>query len=68
MNNDSLLPRGTRDLLAPEKILKNKVERVIKETMEEFGFDPIETPALELQSLFESKLAGQNADILQETA
>ena len=56
-----MLPRGTRDLLAPEKILKDEVLSVIKESMEEFGFDPIETPALEMQSLFEAKLAHRQA-------
>ncbi|MBR9707607.1 MAG: histidine--tRNA ligase [Candidatus Diapherotrites archaeon] len=66
MSNEFLqLPRGTRDLLAPEKILKNEVLTVIQETMEEFGFDPIETPALELQALWEAKFSG-GAELLKE--
>jgi histidyl-tRNA synthetase len=39
--------KGTRDFLPEEKILRQKIANVLKSTFEEFGFSPLETPAIE---------------------
>ncbi len=39
--------KGTRDFLPEEKILRQKIVEVLMRTFEEFGFNPMETPAIE---------------------
>ena len=39
--------KGTRDFLPEEKILRQKIVDVLRQTFEEFGFSPLETPAIE---------------------
>jgi histidyl-tRNA synthetase len=47
MASKASLPRGTRDFL-PETMLKREyVINILKETFRQYGFNPIETPALE---------------------
>ncbi|UCD04416.1 MAG: histidine--tRNA ligase [Candidatus Woesearchaeota archaeon] len=42
------IPKGTRDFLPKEKIIRQKIVDVFRETFEEFGYNPLETPSLEL--------------------
>ncbi len=39
--------RGTRDFLPEDQIARQRMIDIIRETYEEFGFSPLETPALE---------------------
>jgi histidyl-tRNA synthetase len=42
------LPRGMRDILPKKMILRRHVIATIEEVFERFGFEPLQTPALEL--------------------
>lgn len=59
-------PRGVRDILPEEKILRDTVVKTLVDTFEEFGFLPLETPVLEKYELLSSKYAG-GSEILKET-
>jgi len=60
------LPKGTRDLLPEEMILKQEIVDTLKETFEEYGFSPLDTPNFEKFDVLSSKYAG-GAEILKET-
>lgn len=59
-------PKGTRDFLPEEKMLRDKVTSVLREAFELYGFAPIETPVLERFEVLSSKYAG-GSEILKET-
>ncbi|MDD5181761.1 MAG: histidine--tRNA ligase [Candidatus Nanoarchaeia archaeon] len=60
-------PKGMRDFLPEEKILRDEVVAKLKKTFELYGFNPIETPALEDYKTCTAKFgAGEEADVLQE--
>ncbi len=40
-------PKGMRDFLPKEKIIRNYIVETLKEIFEDFGYNPIETPAIE---------------------
>ncbi len=52
---EARLPRGMRDILPDKMIRRLYVIRVIREVFEEFGFEPLQTPALELQETLQGK-------------
>ncbi len=60
------LPKGTRDFLPEDKIVRDKIVALLKETFELYGYNPLETPALELYETLSSKYAG-GSEILKET-
>jgi histidyl-tRNA synthetase len=43
------LPRGMRDLLPPDMLRRRFVVDLVERVFEEFGFEPLQTPALELE-------------------
>lgn len=47
--------KGTRDFLPAQFISRKRVIRVIEETFELFGFEPMETPAMEYAETLEEK-------------
>ena len=49
------VPRGMRDILPEQMIRRQYVIRVIREVFEEFGFEPLQTPALELSEVLTGK-------------
>ena len=49
------VPRGTRDFLPDEMVVRNHVERVVRETFESFGFQHIQTPTFESFDLFAAR-------------
>jgi histidyl-tRNA synthetase len=49
------LPRGMRDILPQKMILRRFVIRTIEEVFERFGFEPLQTPALELSETLMGK-------------
>jgi len=58
--------KGTRDFLPEEMILRQQVLEKMKSVFEIFGFQPIETPALENWEVLSAKGAG-GPEILKET-
>lgn len=63
---DLQIPKGTRDVIPEEKILKDKIVNTLKEIFELYGYAPLETPILEKFDVLSSKYAG-GAEILKET-
>jgi histidyl-tRNA synthetase len=59
-------PKGVRDFLPPQKIMRNHIVSVLQTAFEKYGYNPIETPALELFETLAAKHAG-GAEILKET-
>ncbi|MEM5811619.1 MAG: histidine--tRNA ligase [Candidatus Aenigmatarchaeota archaeon] len=57
--------KGTRDFLPEEMILREKIIENLKSTFELFGFQPIETPAIEEWNVL-AKKGGGGEDILSE--
>ena len=55
--------KGTRDFLPRQYIHRKKVIQVIQETFERFGFEPMETPAMEYAETLEQKY-GEEGDRL----
>ena len=49
------LPRGMQDILPEHMIRRQYVISVIREVFEEFGFEPLQTPALELSEVLTGK-------------
>jgi histidyl-tRNA synthetase len=58
--------KGTRDFLPEEMILRQQVLEKIRKVFETFGFQPLETPALESWEVLAKKGAG-GSEILDET-
>ena len=50
------VPRGMRDILPEQMIRRQYVIDVIRGVFEEFGFEPLQTPALELSEVLTGKL------------
>ncbi len=48
-------PKGMRDFLPEDMLLRERIFRIIRETYREFGFRPIETPAMEHLKVLEAK-------------
>ncbi len=49
------LPRGMRDILPRQMILRQYVVGVIQEVFEQFGFEPLQTPSVELEETLKGK-------------
>ena len=49
------VPRGMRDILPEQMIRRQYVIDVIREVFEEFGFEPLQTPAMELSEVLTGK-------------
>ncbi len=58
-------PRGTRDFLPQEKMMRDRIVQTLKQKFEVYGFSPLETPALENYDILTSKFAG-GSEILKE--
>ena len=52
------LPKGTRDFMPEDKILRDDIVKTLKKNFELFGYNPLETPALEMYETLASKYAG----------
>jgi histidyl-tRNA synthetase len=55
-------PTGTHDFLPKEMAVRNFVERVIRETFEEYGFQQIKTPTYEEYAL----LSARSGEVIRE--
>jgi histidyl-tRNA synthetase len=61
------LAKGVRDFPPEEKILRDRIINTIKETLEIYGYNPIELPILERYETLAAKyVAGEESDALKE--
>ncbi len=51
-------PRGTQDFLPEDMIIRNRIFDTVRSVYEKWGYDPLETPALEEWKLLAAKLGG----------
>ena len=58
------IPKGFRDFLPPQKILRQQVIDTIRNVFEVFGFQPLETPALEYASILEGKYGEEGEKLI----
>ncbi len=58
--------KGTRDFAPEEKLLRDYVKAKLVSVFERFGYNPLETPAMENWDVLSCKYAG-GAEILKET-
>jgi len=49
------VPRGTRDFLPEDMILREYVFDIVKKVFKRYGFDPLKTPSFEYFELFATK-------------
>jgi histidyl-tRNA synthetase len=63
VKNQPQVLKGTRDFLPQKMILRQYVTGVLRDTFERFGFEPLETPALEYAETLEGKF-GEEAEKL----
>ncbi len=60
------LPRGTRDIVPQKMLLRRYVVRVIERVFERFGFEPLQTPALELAQTLMGKYGPDAEKLIYE--
>jgi len=60
------LPKGTKDIFPEEKIVQDYIVDTLKESFEIYGFQPLQTPLIEMFDILASKYAG-GTEILKET-
>jgi len=60
--------KGTRDFLPSQFIVRRRVIATIEQTFEEFGFEPMETPALEYAETLEEKYGEEGARLIYKFA
>lgn len=58
-----LPPKGTRDFLPRDLVRRNRVFGLLRETFARYGFEPLETPAVEHTAVLEGKY-GEEGDRL----
>jgi len=64
MNNKTQTLKGFRDFLPRESRLRNYVKNILTETFLNFGFQPLETPALEYKSTLVGKSGSETDKLL----
>ena len=60
-----MTPKGVRDFLPKDKIVRDRLINVLKMAFEVYGYNPVETPALERMEILASKFAG-GEEIMKE--
>jgi histidyl-tRNA synthetase len=58
-------PRGTRDLLPPERFGLARLERIAAELAQRYGYRPFETPLFEQSAVFERGI-GEVTDVVEK--
>ena len=58
-------PRGTKDILPKDAPIWHAIERAVRETAAEYGYDEIRTPAFEQSQLFKRSV-GETSDIVSK--
>jgi len=64
MNVRPALPKGTRDFNAEQVVKRNFIRDTIVGAYERFGFEPLETPAMELLSTLTGKYGAEGDQLL----
>ena len=57
--------KGTSDILAPEVLLWQHVERIMATTAKAYGYEEIRTPTIEMEELFSTSV-GEDTDIVEK--
>ncbi len=60
------LPKGTRDFFGEDKAIRDYLINILKKNFELYGFNALDTPAMERYDILSSKYAG-GSEILKET-
>ncbi|HET7182082.1 MAG TPA: ATP phosphoribosyltransferase regulatory subunit, partial [Candidatus Limnocylindrales bacterium] len=58
-------PRGTRDLLPPDRVALARLERIAADLAGRYGYHPIETPLFEQAAVFERGI-GAVTDVVEK--
>jgi len=58
------LPKGMRDILPQQMVLRQHALRIVEETFAEFGFEPLVTPAVELSEILLGKYGGDSEKLI----
>lgn len=58
------IPKGFRDFLPPQKIIRQRIIDTIRNVFEVFGFEPLGTPALEYASILEGKYGEEGEKLI----
>ena len=56
--------KGTRDYLPRDLVRRNRVFALLRETFERYGYEPLETPAIENTSVLEGKYGEEGERLL----
>jgi histidyl-tRNA synthetase len=56
--------KGTRDYLPRDLVRRNRVFTLLRETFERYGFEPLETPAVENTAVLEGKYGAEGEKLL----
>ncbi|GAC1449868.1 MAG: histidine--tRNA ligase [Ktedonobacterales bacterium] len=59
------VPKGMTDSLPEDQILLNRITSILTHVFELYGFEPLDTPAIEMREILASKYAG-GEEILKE--
>ena len=54
------VPRGMRDILPEQMVRRQYVMDMIRGVFEEFGFEPLQTPAIELEETLKRQVWRRN--------
>jgi histidyl-tRNA synthetase len=57
-------PKGTRDYLPRDLVRRNRVFALLRETFERYGYEPLETPAVENTSVLDGKYGEEGERLL----
>jgi histidyl-tRNA synthetase len=58
------IPKGFRDILPSQMVIRQQIVDTIRRVFELFGFEPIETPALEYASILEGKYGEEGEKLI----
>ncbi len=58
------LPKGMRDILPQQMVLRQQVLSVVEETFAVFGFEPLVTPSVELSEVLLGKYGGESEKLI----
>ncbi len=61
------VPRGMRDILPEQMVRRQYVMDMIRGVFEEFGFEPLQTPAIELEETLKGKYGAETERLIYST-
>ncbi len=61
------IPRGMRDMLPEQMVRRQYVIDIVREVFEEFGFEPLQTPAIELKETLSGKYGSDAERLIYST-